>query len=240
MSDDAQSLLEQGDLERAVSDYLGSHADFFERHPGLLEQLRVPHEAGESVSLVERQLGLLRRQVGHLRAQLQRLIDVARENEALHERLHRLTLALIDAGSFETVVDTLRRQLSDAFQADAVALKVVAGEQLQRPADPADIDGARLLRDLLATGEPRCGALSDAELAYVFDGDACGSRSVALIPILGRDLAGALAIGSRDAERFHAGNATDFLTRLGEVVTKTVQAVCATPRPAERPTGVAR
>lgn len=227
MNDDAIRLPDPSDLELAVSEYLGSHADFFERHPQLLAQLRIPHEAGESVSLVERQLGLLRRQADQLRAQLQRLIDVARDNEALHDRLHRLTLALIDADSFDTVVDTLRRHLSEGFQADAVALKVVASEQLQRPADPADADGARLLRDLLATGEPRCGALSEAELAYVFGGDACGSRSVALIPVLGRHVAGALAIGSRDASRFHPGKATDFLTRLGEVVTKTVQAVCA-------------
>jgi hypothetical protein len=237
MSDVVAPSADRSDVERAVSDYLGSHADFFERHPELLAQLRLPHEAGDSVSLVERQLGLLRRQADQLRAQLQRLIDVARENEALHERLHRLTLALIDARSFETVVDTLRRQLSEGFQADAVALKVVAGERLQRPADPADADGARLLRDLLATGEPRCGALSDAELAYVFDGETCGSRSVALIPVLGGDVAGALAIGSRDAGRFHPGKATDFLTRLGEVVTKTVQVVCADRREPAPPPG---
>jgi hypothetical protein len=237
MSDEANLLPDPDDLERAVSAYLESHADFFERHPELLTQLRIPHQAGESISLVERQLGLLRRQADQLRTQLQRLIDVARENETLHERLHRLTLALIDAGSFETVVETLRRELSEGFQADAVALKVVAGEQLQRPADPADAQGARLLRELLATGEPRCGGLSDAELAYVFDGEPRGSRSVALIPVLGRDVAGALAIGSRDAERFHAGKATDFLTRLGEVVTKTVQAVCAVPRPAAPASG---
>jgi len=212
------------DAEQAVVDYLLAHPDFFERHADLLASLSIQHASGSAVSLVERQLGLLRGKGEQLRTQLQQLIDVARENEVLHERLHRLTLALLDARDLAALQDTLRRELQTLFQADAVALRQVPAEELQRPPDPGQT-GARLLRELIATGRPRCGPLGEAELTYFFGADATGSRSVALIPLFGPRLTGALAIGSNDPERFNPGKATDFLTRLGEVVAKTVQVV---------------
>jgi hypothetical protein len=213
------------ELERTLTEYLNAHPDFFERHGELLATLRVPHGPGQAVSLVERQLGLLRAQSGQLRARLDHLIAVARENELLHDRLHRLTLALLDAEDFDTVLQTLRTELKAHFQADAVALQRVAADELQRPQDPARQSGALLLRELIATGQPRCGALGGEELAYFFYGEAGDSRSVALIPLVGPRLTGALAIGSRDPQRFHPGKATDFLLRLGEVVARAVQAV---------------
>jgi uncharacterized protein YigA (DUF484 family) len=38
-------------------------------------------------------------------------------------------------------------------------------------------------------------------------------------------VSGILAIGSRDRERFHAGKGVDFLRRLGDIVSHTLQAV---------------
>ena len=213
------------DREQAIVDYLRAHPDFFARHSDLLSTLRIQHAPGQAVSLVERQLGMLRGQSEQLRTQLQQLITVARENELLHDRLHRLTLALLDAEDFAGLLQTLRSDLQAHFQADAVALRQAVGEELQRPHNPDQAAGARLLRELIATGKPRCGPLGEAELAYFFGANAMGSRSVALIPLFGPRLTGALAIGSRDPKRFDAAKATDFLTRLGEVVAKTVQAV---------------
>jgi uncharacterized protein len=213
------------DLERILAEYLAAHPDFFERHAEILATLRIPHGPGQTVSLVERQLGLLRGQSDQLRARLDQLIAVARENEVLHDRLHRLTLALLDAADFDAVLRILRVELQAHFQADAVALCRVDPEELQRPEDPSHASGALLLRELVATGQPRCGPLGETELAYFFGTEAGDSRSVALIPLVGPQLIGALAIGSRDPERFHPGKATDFLVRLGEVVASTVRAV---------------
>lgn len=216
------------DMERAVADYLAANPEFFERHADLLAALRIPHLPGEAVSLVERQLGLLRSQADQLRSQLQELIGVARDNERLHDRLHRLTLTLMDATGPDAVIDTLRAELTAHFQADAVALRRASdAEELNRPQDPADAPGARLLREVLATGRPRCGPLGPLETAYFFGSSACDARSVALIPLLGAGLTAALAIGSRDAGRFVAGQATDFLTRLGEVVARALQGFLA-------------
>jgi hypothetical protein len=51
-----------GTDEASVADFLSRHTDFFERHPALLAQLKIPHARGDSstISLVERQVDLLR------------------------------------------------------------------------------------------------------------------------------------------------------------------------------------
>ena len=46
--------------EDAVHDYLLHNPDFFERHAELLGTLRLPHQSGAAVSLVERQVSVLR------------------------------------------------------------------------------------------------------------------------------------------------------------------------------------
>ena len=47
--------------ESEISDYLTAHPDFFERHLGLLGNLRLPHRTGSAaVSLVEKQVAVLR------------------------------------------------------------------------------------------------------------------------------------------------------------------------------------
>ena len=44
-----------------------------------------------------------------------------------------------------------------------------------------------------------------------------------MIPLSAPPMAGVLAIGSRDPERFHEGKSVDFLQRLAEVVSAKLQ-----------------
>ncbi|MDX1432677.1 MAG: DUF484 family protein, partial [Gammaproteobacteria bacterium] len=69
--------------EDAVVEYLRANPEFFSRHPGLLEQLSVPHSCGEAVSLVEYQVSVLRDQIHDLRRRMQVLVANARDNEKL-------------------------------------------------------------------------------------------------------------------------------------------------------------
>jgi uncharacterized protein YigA (DUF484 family) len=75
----------------------------------------------------------------------------------------------------------------------------------------------------MSQGRPTCGVLQQEQLAYLFGSQAAETGSVALVPITGERTMGILAIGSRDADRFHPGKGTDFLRRLGEVVSRTLQ-----------------
>ena len=70
-----------------VAAYLKAHKDFFVDHESLLADITIPHETGKAVSLVERQVGVLRERNIELRERLTRLLDVARENDMLFEKM---------------------------------------------------------------------------------------------------------------------------------------------------------
>lgn len=210
--------------EARIADYLSANPDFLERHPEALAALQIPHDTGGAVSLIERQVKQLRADSTKYRRQLEDLIEVARENDRLTAKLHQLILALIDARTLDEVLTSLQDQLLDQFQADAVELKLFSCDELERGAEQGD-SGAALFNDFMAKGQPSCGSLPAAQLQYLF-GEGLGEHgSVALIPLNAGEQEGVLAIGSHDPQRFHAGKGLDFLTRLGEIVSHTLQAV---------------
>lgn len=208
------------DREEQIAAYLSAHPSFFERHPEALAAIDIPHPTGDAVSLIERQVRTLRAQAANYRRQLEDLVTVARENDALARRLHRLTLALIETHSFDEVLNTLQDELREQFKADAVEMKLFASDQLEAHAHEP---GPALFRDFLQRARPSCGPLDKAKLEYLFGPQAGETGSAALIPLTAPPLAGVLAIGSRDADRFHEGKSVDFLQRLAEVVSAKLQ-----------------
>lgn len=217
-----QDELEQSADEREarIAEYLIAHPGFFEHHPEVLGAIDIPHPTGDAVSLIERQVRTLREQSDRYHRQLEDLVNVARENDGLAKRLHRLTLALIETQTFDEVLNTLQDELREQFQADAVEMKLFASEQLDAHAHEA---GPALFRDFIARARPNCGQLDKAQLEYLFGPQAGETGSAALIPLTAPPMAGVLAIGSRDPERFHQGKSVDFLQRLAEVVSAKLQ-----------------
>ena len=82
--------------DASVGEYLQTFPDFFERNDVLLGKLRLPHlrDSGSTVSLVERQVEVLRDRNQSLERKLKELLDVARSNDQLAERIHRLSQRL--------------------------------------------------------------------------------------------------------------------------------------------------
>lgn len=211
--------------EQAIAEYLLDHPDFFIRHEEVLNDIEVPHKTGEAVSLIEHKVRMLQDKANKYQKQLQELIAVARENEQLNRRLHRLTLNLIEATTIEEVLATLQDELRDRFNADAVELRIFSTRELEEA--QVSEAGMAIFRKFMNTDQPTCGPLTGEKLKVLFGEQAGQHGSAALVPIRTSELAGVLAIGSRDPERFHAGKGVDFLVRLGELVSLTLQAVNA-------------
>ena len=224
MSLQQDELANQDERETQVVEYLSQNPDFLARHPDVFADQQIPHSTGSATSLIERQVQVLREQSSNYRRQLEDLIEVARENEQLNGRLHRLTLALMEAVTLAEVLNILQDELRDKFQADAVELKLFKADELEQQAEKGD-PGASLFRDFVSSGRPNCGELDDARLSYLFGSAADDTVSVALVPLADNQVSGVLAIGSRDAKRFHSGKGLDFLGRLGEIVSRALQNV---------------
>ena len=213
--------------DASVADYLQTYPDFFERNGPLLARLRLPHlrDSGSTVSLVERQVEVLRERNQSLERKLRDLVEVARANDALADRIHRLSQRLIRTrGLLETInaIATSLREDFDAMQAvlvlfleEARPLEEAAGRFL-RAADPAAPE-IKSFESLLQSGKPRCGQIRDAQRDFLFGKDTIEIGSVAIAPLGTKGSLGILAIGASEVERFHPGMSTEFLSRIGEL-----------------------
>lgn len=215
--------------DNAVADYLQNSPDFFERNSQLLAKLRLPHvrDVTATVSLVERQVEVLRERNAALERKLRELLDVARANDTLADRIHRLSQRLIRAHSMLQSINAIEASLREDFDAmhsvlvlfleEARALEPEAGRFL-RSASITD-EEIKSFDSLMSSGKPRCGQVRDVQRDYLFGKDSVAIGSVALTPLGAKGALGILAIGASDAERFHPGMSTEFLVRIGELVT---------------------
>lgn len=201
-----------------------AHPDLLLRNPDAVRALELRHDCGDAVSLIERQVRILRDDNSELHARLGELLAVARQNDATAERLHELTLELLATHDFDGAVSTLRAALRDGFRADAVGLVLVASDtdsgepdtatEFLAPDDPA----LAPFQPVLSGGVPVCGVHPAGPQQTLFGASASDIESAAWIPLIDEAPWGVLGIGSRDAERFHAGQGTVFLRRMGAVV----------------------
>jgi len=211
-----------------VHDYLANHSEFFNDYPELLADLQLSHASGKAVSLIERQVQVLRDQNHDLKQRLLELVDVARDNDRLNERLHHLTLELIRASSLTELIDNLGHQLRNEFMADAIILHLPdldESRQRETGAQPLVIDDK--LRELLPTplteNKPQCGRLKEAQAEFLFGEQAAAIESSAVIPLGENARCGLLTIGSREVNRFNPCMGTVFLMHLGELLVQLVE-----------------
>ncbi|RLA37414.1 MAG: DUF484 domain-containing protein [Gammaproteobacteria bacterium] len=206
-----------------VAAYLVEHPEFLQNHPELLSDLVIPHPTGSAISLIERQVQVLRDKQTAAELQLRQLIEVAQDNDRLAERMHRLTLALLDCTTLSAVITAVHDNLSGAFGADHVALLLfddrVNGPTLEatrwlsaRSPELAEFD------NILNSRKPICGRLTTAQLDCLFGPDPSAVGSAVVIPLAENEPYGLLGIGSGDAERFQHGMGTTFLQQLGQLI----------------------
>jgi uncharacterized protein YigA (DUF484 family) len=217
----------QTDEER-IERYLSLNPDFFERHLPLLARMRLPHmRTGSTVSLVERQVEVLREQKTDADRRLAEFIAVARSNDTLAERIHRFTRRLLRAPTALAALASLEASLREDFDAFHSVLLLTAPVASLATAElepflrklPADDANIRSFEALLATGKPRCGQVRDTQRDFLFGPESASIGSVALVPLGDNGTVGLLALGSAERERFHPGMSTEFLKRMGELIT---------------------
>lgn len=246
---------EQSDLDTVLTDqevlnYLATHPEFFVANQDILPRLRIPHESGSAVSLIERQVTVLRSKCGALENSLRDLIAVARENESLHQRLHVLIQDIISAPSLDKIVALTRSSLRENFNADDVRLLLVAkppGKSRAKTAQsktattrkrkPRVIEGLEVLAhdseqlslfdELFESGETQCGLPAAKQLDILTGKDYAGIASAAMIPLYHERRLGVIMLTSRDESRFASGKGVMFLNQLGELLSRRLQGFSA-------------
>lgn len=212
-------------VEAEVIDYLKDHPDFFNKHLELLGSLDIPHQSGQAVSLVERQLQALRQSNNDLKARFDQLMDVARVNEKHFENTKLFTLNLLDfhirRGSLSELVELFDTQFPKILAAHAYRLVLIdypesniASNNLLCVESAQLKESAPKLHNLKKSF---CGGLTKAEKEIIFGLDADKVASFALIPLQLDQGQCFIAVGNRQEKYFHKGMGTVFLDYIGEL-----------------------
>ena len=203
-----------------VARYLREHPDFLNQHHELFSELTVPHpqHGGQAISLAERQLHALRDKIRALELKLAELIRFGEENDDISTKVHRLSVALLQAGSAAAVRQGLADSLRDDFSVPHVSLKLwgeVGGGVVHTEAFGVGEAARRQVENLR---HPWCGVPESIEMTSWFGEAAPHIRSLALMPLrVGGNCIGLLALGSAEAERFYAGMGTLYLGRIADL-----------------------
>lgn len=220
-NENAESVIDQDEL--FVVDYLSQHPGFFLTNQSLLTRIKVPHESGSAVSLVERQVGLYREKCLNLESHLNELVEVATENEKLNQKVHALACGIIGCTSFKTLKLKLAKSLAEGFGAERMAFHFL--NTVKNLDDTAFTYGAtelQMVRESMAGQEIVCGRLTDVQKAGLFGDDAETVESAALIWLAADKDMGLMVLGSNDANHFSPEKGVVFLGQIRDLVSQKV------------------
>lgn len=197
--------------------YLQDNPQFFETYADTLAQIWVPHpHGGRTISITERQILTLRDRAKAFEHKLAELIRFGEENDAIGNKVHRLTLALLKAADVEAVCAAVLWHLREDFAVPHVVLRLWAlpGRATHARFEPVT-EGVRTYVQALT--QPYCGTSGPDEVRSWLEANPERIRSMALVPIRHAGEAfGLLVLGSEEASRFYPDMGTLYLERIGE------------------------
>jgi len=220
---ESEDLVSNAITENDVVEFLKNDPDFFNKYPDILVDLKIPHDHGDAVSLVEKQVSVLREQNQQTRKRLHELIEIARQNEELARRMHQLALTLMDADDPKNIFSTLYDNLKKNFHADRAVVRLFAKPSFvdSFPTDEfagSEVTEHALFKSIIDKRLPLSGRMKRQQQVFLFGDDGDEIASSVMVPLHGEGWGGILSIGSFDAERFQAGMGVELLANLGEVL----------------------
>lgn len=219
-----------------VAAYLRRHPGFLNDYPELLEVLTPPERHGSGDGVVDLQAAMIERmrienrRIGELQADL---LATSRANMTTQSRIHAGVLALLEATTFENLIQAITTDLALLLDVDVVALCVEAPDSPQR----RDVAGVHMLYpgevdDILGPGRDIM-LVPVTHLANpVYGGGASLVRSEALLRLRpsARAPMGLLALGSRVEGRFDSNQGTEFLVFLARILELCIRTWLELPR----------
>lgn len=210
--------------EDDIAHYLSNTPDFFLRHAELLAavQFTSPH-SNRAVGLQERQAEMLREKIKSLEQRIMEMVRHGSENVMLSDKVLRWARSLIMVSDFYALPGVIEQDIKTQFSVPQVGLRLwgVASEYTGLAVAQEVSEDARVFASSLT--EPFCGLNTGFEAVSWLE-DPSTVSSLALIPLRGSTVSanapafGLLVLASPDPHRFHSGMGTDFLARIGELV----------------------
>ncbi len=210
--------------EDDIANYLANTPDFFLRHAELLAavQFTSPH-SNRAVGLQERQAEMLREKIKSLEQRIMEMIRHGSENVMLSDKILRWARSLLMVSDLHALPASIEQDIQGQFSVPQVAIRLwgMAPDYAQLTATQEVSEDAKVFATSLM--EPFCGLNTGFEAVGWLE-DPSTVTSLVLIPLRGGAAGnmtpafGLLVLASPDPHRFHSGMGTDFLARIGELV----------------------
>ncbi|MEQ1772858.1 MAG: DUF484 family protein [Burkholderiales bacterium] len=199
-----------------VATYLKEHPAFFEEYAEMMSEIHIPHpHGGRTIPISERQILTLREKSKQLEGKLREIIQFGEDNDAISEKMHRITLALLGAKDIAATVHATEFNLREDFLVPHVVLRLWRGAgdlSVFQPASEATCHFAAGL------AHPHCCSQAAADTAELFGESAPLLKSFAYVGLRDGDCFGLVALASEDPHRFYPEMGTIFLSRLGDII----------------------
>lgn len=195
-----------------VAEYLQKNPDFFNEHAEILAEITIQHpHGGRTISLSERQMLVLRERVKELEKKLREWIAIAHENEALQNKVHQFTLAVMAAQNRAALLAVSTHSLREIFSVPHAVIRLWQ----EQPA------ATEITAFAEQHAKPVCVQQPVFDTQSWFGEQAGHLRSFAYLPLHSeQQCIGMLILASEDPQRFYAEMGTVFLQRIAEIVGK--------------------
>ncbi|MBE9608882.1 DUF484 family protein [Chitinilyticum piscinae] len=212
--------------EQDMLDWLRQHPEFFDHFAHEIADIYVAHShGGQAVSLTERQLQTLRERNRALEGKLHELLAFGEENDQISDKLHRLSVDLMQARDLPGIIGTLEFHLQQRFAVPQVAMRLWLPEVDSNLREFAPVGDAvhKLAQNLVS---PYCGPYATDEVRGWFADEAGTLQSFAQFALkTAGEPFGILVMASEDPQRFYPDMGTLYLQRLSELVSAAIRRV---------------
>ncbi len=196
--------------DELVKDYLEQNPTFFIDHPELVTQLRIPHVAHGTTSLLERRQEIQRDKILQLEEELNVLMVNARQNDVIFRAISDMYIGLVGCTSVAELEKVVNKVCKEQL--------FLAQFRLLQPEDEAYIH----LQAKLDGNPSYLGRLYPEIMETVFDGYA---QSVALVELnyMVDDqeiIFGIAAFASSSIHHFQPHMDTMFINQLGRLLSR--------------------
>lgn len=201
-----------------VKAYLKANPEFFEENASFLAEIKLPSPHGSgTISLAERQQLAQRDKIDALKTNFTELVINARENDTITNKIHMLNIALHKAKNFDAIEQLISDTLPEDFNLSETCLRIWANPLDSRNRANLVFNSVTEAQKVwvVALAKPYCG-----EPPAIITDDCFieSAASVALVPLYIVDNIGFLALASADKNHFFAEMGTDFLTKIGDII----------------------
>ena len=206
-----------------VAEYLEKHKDFFTDREDLLLDMELPHQNGQAISLVEKQVSLLRERGTATRKKLDELVESANQNNEIFNKCSDLVLNLMDAEEPDEFFKALENSFTQDFDCKAYSLIIFSDTPHQInhfTTTVSEMAAKEYIGSLIRAKQPTLGVLRPAEQDFLFRHKSDSVKSAAVLSVRKNRQIALLALGSEDADYFQPGMGTLFIGFIADALAK--------------------